>query len=298
MIVYTLGTHPNLEKEIIQKIQAEAGSFTEKLFNNGEYCLKLGQDVKGKKAVVLAIITNPKEQAAKVQFLLNALKSNKASKIILVMPYFPYSRQDRVHEAGQPISCELMASLYTAAGASKIITLDIHRRAGLGKSKKAVKNIDTTELISEAIKKHIDSSWVLVAPDFGAKKRVNSVTKDLKIKNIAYLKKTRPRPGEAKILEISGDSVKDKKVMIIDDMIDTASTLIKASNFLREAGAKQVMASATHAIFSSDAIKKINQSVIMKVFCSNSLPLGRAGSGKLVVFPCADTLVKAIIKHV
>lgn len=297
MILYALGTHPKLEHEIIKKTQAETGSFKEKVFNNGEYHLKINQDVKGKKAVIFAVINEPKEQVMKILFLINALKSNKASKIILVLPYYPYSRQDRVNEPGEPISAELMSGIYTGAGANKIITLDIHNRRGLGKFKKYVVNIDTSDLICEKVKKAIDSSWIVVAPDHGAKKRAGVAAKYLKIKKIAYLKKTRPKPGEAKILEISGDSVKCEKAVIIDDMIDTGGTLIKAANFLRERGAKQVMAACTHGIFSQNALKNINQSVIMKVFATDSLPIDQPASGKLVSIGCADLLAKAIKKY-
>ncbi|NIP33268.1 ribose-phosphate pyrophosphokinase [Candidatus Saccharibacteria bacterium] len=297
MILYTLETHSILEKEIIKKTQAESGSFFEKVFNNGEYYVKLNQEVKGKKAVIFSVVTEPKDQVMKILFLINALKSNKATKIILVIPYYPYSRQDRVHEPGEPISAELMAGLFHGAGANKIVTLDIHNRRGLGKFKKYLLNIDTTELISENLKKAIDSSWVVVAPDAGAKKRASSVAKHLKIKKVAFLKKTRPKPGQAKILEISGDSVKDEKVIIIDDMIDTGGTLIKAANFLRERGAKQVMAACTHGIFSQNALKNINQSVIMKVFATDSLPINQSGSGKLVNVGCGDLLAKTIKKY-
>jgi len=296
MIFFSFKTHPELEKAVMKKIDAKAGDFIDKTFANGEYYLKLKNEVKGKRAIILAAITEPREQLMKLLFLINALKSNKASRVIICLPYFPYSRQDRVTEPGEPISAELVLNLIIAAGANKIITLDIHNRRGLGKQRKYLKNIETAELVAEHVKKSLDTSWVVAAPDFGAKDRVNEIAKLLKIKSVAYLKKTRPQPGEAKILDIEGSPVKDKKVIIIDDMIDTGGTLIEAANFLRARGARQVMAACTHGIFSRDALKNINQSVIMKVWATDSLPLSTS-SGKLSVVSCAETLARAIMKY-
>lgn len=298
MYFYSLNTNPNLEKAVQNFLKLTPGQVEEKVFNNGEYYVRLKQEVKKKKVVVMASITDLETQIFRLLFLANALKSNGAAKITLVLPYFPYSRQDRVTRSGEPVSSELMASLYPTSGFSKVLTIDIHNLKGLGKWKKYVKNLDSCEAVSQALKNHIDSSWNIVAPDFGAKKRADRLAKALKIKNIAYLTKERPEPGKARILTIGGAPVSNKKVLIIDDMIDTGGTLIKAANFLHEKGAKQVMAACTHGIFSSDAIKRINESVIKKVFVCDSLPLDQKNSGKLEIISCANLIAQALKKYV
>lgn len=298
MYIYSLNNHPRLEQEVIKKSGLRPGSFEERVFNNGEYYLRINEDVKGRKAVVLAVVTDPQGDIFKINFLLNALKSNKASKVILILTYYPYSRQDRVDKPGEPVSSELMAGQYVVSGADKIITFDIHNPRAIGHYRRYFKNIELYDLIADKVSPHIDSSWVAVAPDKGAVKRVGSIAKILKIKKTAHLKKMRPEPGKAKILEIIGAPIKDEKVLIIDDMIDTAGTLVKAAEFIRGLGAKQIIAAATHGIFSRDAIKRINLSGIKKVIITDSLPQEGRASGKLDIVDISGEIEKAIKKYV
>jgi ribose-phosphate pyrophosphokinase len=298
MFIYTLGTHPVLEKQIIKKTGFEPGSFFEKTFRNGEYYLKIDQDVRGKKVVVFSVITQPQEQIMKILFLLNAIKSNKASKIVLVLPYYPYSRQDRVREAGEPISAGLMAGLFASAGADRIITIDIHNPQGLGKYKKKVKNIKPFDMLSASINQAIDSSWVLGAPDKGAEKRVRELAKVLNVKKIAYLRKERPQPGKARVTGITGDPVSGEKVLLVDDMIDSGNTIIEAANFIRNRGAKVISVVCTHGIFSQGAWLRLNQSVIKNVYCTDTMPIDSKSSGKLIIIPSADLLARSIKKNV
>jgi len=298
MYLYTLGTHPDLEKQVMLKTGLKPGSFQDKVFKNGEYFVKVDQDVSGKKVAILSVIIDPCEEIFRLLFLLNALKSNKASRVSLVLPYYPYSRQDRVSHPGEPISAELIAAITAAAGADRIISVDIHNPRGLGKYKRKLQNIKPYEIMASALEKTIDSSWVLVAPDKGAEKRVRELARVLKIKKTAYLKKERPRPGEAKITDISGDQVNAEKTLIVDDMIDSGGTLIEAANFIRQRGAKMISAVCTHGIFSNDALKRINRSVIKNVYCSDTLPIIKKDSGKLIIIPINSLVAKAIKKNV
>jgi len=298
MIIYTLKNHPEMEKRITQYLGADEGGFDEGVFKNGEYYLKLRDAVAGKKAVVLAVIKNCQDDIFKLLFLLNALKSNRASKVILMAPYFPYSRQDRVNEPGEPVSVELIASILSAAGADRIIALDIHNYKGLGKAKKFVKNILCWDLMADFIARQIDSSWVVVAPDKGAKKRADYFAKSLKIKEVAYLKKIRPEPGRAEIKELVGADVREKKALIVDDMIDTGGTLIAAANFLKERGARQISAAATHGLFSDNALEKINLSIIKTVYITDTMPIDSRASGKLEIVEISGLIQDTLKKYV
>jgi len=298
MIFYTFKNHPELEKRVAQYLGGDEGSFDDKVFKNGEYYLKINDNAGGKKIIVLAILKDFQDEIFKLLFLLNALKSNKASKVVLMMPYFPYSRQDRVNEPGEAISVELMANLFSSAGADKIFTIDIHNHKGLGKAKKHVKNILDWDLMVGMILRKIDSSWVIVAPDKGAKKRVDYFAKALKINEVAYLKKHRPEAGKTEIKELVGASVRDKKVIIVDDMIDTGGTLIAAANFLRDQGARQISAAATHGLFSDGALEKINLSILKSVYVTDTLPIDSHASGKLEVIEINELIQEALKKYV
>ncbi|MDD4995476.1 MAG: ribose-phosphate diphosphokinase [Patescibacteria group bacterium] len=296
-IIFSLGTHPQLEKKIFKLLNFEIGQFEDRVFGNHEYYARIKSDVKNKICILLAVITEPVGEFMKLLVIVNAFKSNGAKKIAVVMPYFIYSRQDRVDKPGAPVTRDLAANLLASAGADRIITVDLHNPSGLGIIKKII-NLSPLGSMPPAVKNYVDSSWTIAAPDHGAVKRARDLAAVLKIKKIIELTKARPRPGEARIVGITGAPAKDQKILIVDDMIDSGGTLIQAANFLKERGAMQIAAVCTHGIFSGAAADSINRSVIKKVFASESLPQCPKCSGKISYYPIDSLIAQGIKKHV
>lgn len=296
-IIFSLGTHSQFEKKIFKSLNFEIGQFEDRVFSNGEYYARLKSDVADKICVMLAVITEPVGELMKLLVIINALKANGAKKIVIVMPYFIYSRQDRVDKPGAPVTRDLVANLLASAGADRIITVDLHNPSGAGIMKKII-NLSPLGSMSPAIKNYVDSSWTIAAPDRGAIKRARDLAAALKIKKIIELTKARPRPGEARIVGIAGAPAKDQKILIIDDMIDSGGTLIQAANFLKERGAMLIAAACTHGIFSGAAADTINRSVLKKVFASESLPQCPKCSGKISYYPIDSLIAQGIKKYV
>jgi len=271
--------YTNSTKHLASKIKVNKGKFEIRRFSDGEIHVKVEQDVKNKKVWVLASTLPPADNILELIFLLDVLKREKA-KINLLIPYFGYARQDRLLP-GECFSSKIMCDWLRKSRLRNIAVIDLHTHR-IRKFLK-YKNMVPFEIYAQIAKK-MD---VVVAPDKGALPNARSISKACRIP-LASMEKIRPEKEKIKMIKIKG-SVKGKKVLIVDDMISTGSTIVEAAKIMMKKGAKEVSVIATHGIFSDDAIKKINKSRIKKVYVTNTIHQ-KSHSKKIKVIDISDYL--------
>ncbi|MBT5739638.1 ribose-phosphate pyrophosphokinase [Candidatus Woesearchaeota archaeon] len=274
--------YTNTSKHLAQRINIRQGKFTVKKFSDGEIYIKIKEQVKNKPVLVLASIVPSEESVLELLFLLDALKREKA-KINLLIPYLGYSRQDR-RMVGESLSSKVVCDLLKQV--KKINIIHVH-------SSKLKKFLSYNEIIPLKIYYPIIKKYdVIVAPDKGASNLVKKISQNIKIP-FTSMEKVRVTPKKVKIIKVKGE-VKNKKVLIIDDMISTAGTIIAASKTLQQAGAKEVSVLATHGIFSDKSIERIEKSQIKKVYVTNSLQQ-KHGCKKVKVIDISKVIGKMFI---
>lgn len=251
--------YTNSVKHLAKKINLHKGKFTIKKFSDGEIYVEVKEKVKNKSVWVLASTNSPGDNLLELLFLLDALKREKA-KINLLIPYFGYARQDRRKE-GESLSAEVVSNLLKQA--NKIRIIHVH-------SSRLKKFLNYEDIIPLKLYYSIITKYdVIVAPDKGSLNLVQKISQKTNIPS-AVMEKVRPVHEKANIIKLKGE-VKNKKAIIIDDMISTGRTIIAASKALKQSGAKEISVIATHGLFAADAIKRIEKSPIMKVYVTNSI---------------------------
>ncbi len=297
MHLFSGSSHPELADALAKALKTKLGSVTKKAFSNGERYVRFEESVRGKDVYVLQTGTlNPNEDLLELFLLCQAAKLSFARAVHVVMPHFPYARQDRVAQPREPISAKLVAHLLEESGADHVITLHLHSDQIQGFFGIPVDVLDARPLFAEYLRKKKLKDVIIVAPDIGSAKDAKKFA-DLLGAELAILHKSRPRHHEAEILEVVGD-VKDKTCVIVDDMIDTAGTLAAArSELLRRGARKDVYAMATHAIFSGAAIQRLRKAKFKEVVVTDSLPVKKRAFPGLTVLPIAPLLAE-VIGHV
>lgn len=242
-------------------------------FADGEFQIEIKENYSNKKVFLLQSTAPPVNEAYMELFLLlDACKQGQAKEVVVIMPYLGYSRQDRKLQEGSPISARCMIQILKTAGAKEIWTVDIHSEHTLSAFPGTLKNLEAQDFLADEISKQVNlSECICVSPDLGGLARVQKWAKKTSCQGTAYIEKERSKPNEAKALEVQG-SVKGKNIIILDDMIDTAGTLVAAVDKLILNGAKDVSVVATHGLFSKTALDRINNSPIKQVWVSDSIP--------------------------
>ncbi|MEX0799290.1 MAG: ribose-phosphate pyrophosphokinase [Bacteriovoracaceae bacterium] len=266
-------------------------------FANGEIFCEVEKNVRGADVFVLQTLSQPvNDNLMELLIMIDALKRASAESITAVVPHYGYSRQDRKSSPRTPISAKLVADLLTVAGASRVITMDLHAGQIQGFFNIPFDNIFASPVILDYIQKNIDqSNLTLVSPDAGGVERCRWYAKRLST-DIAMIDKRRTGPNVAKAMNIVGE-VKDKDVIIVDDMIDTAGTLVEAARTLRDHGAKKIYAFATHGVFSNPAAERIaGADELESVIVTDTVPLNESCQKveKIKVLSTAEILSKAI----
>ena len=266
-------------------------------FANGEIFCEIEKNVRGADVFVIQSTCTPaNDNLMELLITIDALKRASAFSITAVIPHYGYARQDRKVSPRTPISAKLVADLLTVAGATRVITMDLHAGQIQGFFNIPFDNIYASPVILKYIKENIFSeNSIFISPDAGGVERVRYYAKKLKT-DIAMVDKRRTGKNVAKAMNIVGE-VEGKECIIIDDIIDTAGTLIEACKALKNNGATNVYACATHAIFSNPAIKRINNCEDLdKIIVTDTIPLSEEArnSNKIVTLSTADLLAKAI----
>lgn len=281
-LIFSLDGRDGLLKAIIAKTnswstdnQLEEGVVRNQKFSDGELCVDFTDSVRGKRVYLLSS-PNSSDEIMKLLLAIDAAKRAAASEIIPILPYFPYARQDKKDQSRGPIGAKVMAEMIEQRGATSVITFDLHADQIQGFFNIPVTHIEGKNVFDSYINTVHTADTILCGPDAGSGKRVKRMKEqlvkyyDLNL-NIVMLDKTRKAANVIDEMVIIGD-VTGKDVIILDDMVDTAGTLCKAAEVLKEAGAKSIRAIIAHGVLSGAAFERIGQSVLTELIVSDSLP--------------------------
>jgi len=297
LVLITGRAYPELAEQVAAELGAELVPTDARTFANGELYARFDESVRGADAFVIQSHTNPINEWLMEQLIMvDALKRASAKRITVVAPFYPYSRQDKKGRGREPISARLVADLFKAAGADRIMSVDLHAPQIQGFFDGPVDHLFAMPVLLDHFKKTIDrDDLTVVSPDMG-RVRVADVWSDRLDAPLAIIhKRLDPLvPNQVSVHEIVGE-VKDRWCVVVDDMIDTGGTIAKAAGALKEAGARGVTIACTHAIFSGKATEHLSQDFIDQVVVTDTLPVGPEKQfDKLTVLPIAPLLAKAI----
>jgi ribose-phosphate pyrophosphokinase len=295
--VFTLNSNIALAEEIAKVIGVELGKCSVKQFSDGEIQINIEESIRGCDVFVIQSTSSPvNEHLMELLILIDALKRASAKTINLVMPYYGYARQDRKARAREPITAKLVANLLETAGATRVITLDLHAPQIQGFFDIPIDHLMGVPILAEYFEnKDYDKEIVIVSPDHGGVTRARKLAERLKAP-IAIIDKRRPKPNVAEVMNIVGN-IDGKIAILIDDIIDTAGTITLAANALVENGAAEVYACCTHPVLSGPAMDRIENSKIKELVITNSIKLPEEkNSEKIVNLSVAALLGEAIIR--
>ncbi|QBE49713.1 ribose-phosphate diphosphokinase [Leucobacter triazinivorans] len=297
LVLITGRAYPELAEQVAAELGAELVPTDARTFANGELYARFDESVRGSDAFVIQSHTNPINEWLMEQLIMvDALKRASAKRITVVAPFYPYSRQDKKGRGREPISARLVADLFKAAGADRIMSIDLHAPQIQGFFDGPVDHLFAMPVLLDHFKKTIDrDDLTVVSPDMG-RVRVADVWSDRLDAPLAIIHKRRDPlvPNQVSVHEIVGE-VKDRWCVVVDDMIDTGGTIAKAAEALKANGAKGVTIACTHAIFSGRATEHLSQEFIDQVVVTDTLPVGpEKRFDKLTVLPIAPLLAKAI----
>ena len=298
MMLITGNSNPILAKEIAEHLGQPLSLTQVRRFSDGEIFIELGENMRGRDIYVIQSTCAPvNDNLMELLLIIDALKRASASCVNAVIPYYGYARQDRKAAPRVPISAKLVADLITAAGASRLLGMDLHAGQIQGFFNIPVDHLYAAPVLLEYLKeKKKEDNMVLVSPDAGGVERARYFARHLGVP-IAIVDKRREAPNVAKAMNIVGD-VKNKVAVIIDDMVDTAGTLTQAAQVIQDLGALEVLACATHPVFSGPALERIEKSVLSAMVVTNTIPLSEAAqhSSKIRVMSVAPLLGEAIMR--
>ena len=270
--VFTGNSNPVLAKKICKYLGVQLGGAKVKTFSDGEIQIEIEETVRGKDIFIVQSTCPPvNDNLIELLLMIDAFKRSAASRITAVMPYYGYSRQDKKVVPRVPISARLIADLLTVAGTNRLITMDLHAGQIQGFFDIPVDNLFAAPVIIEYIKSNFSNNLVIVSHDAGGVERARAYAKRLNT-DLAIVDKRRDAPNKAIAMSVIGD-VANKVAVIIDDMVDTAGTLIEAAYAIIEHGANEVHACCAHPVFSGPAIDRIKNSVLKSVVVSDTIPL-------------------------
>lgn len=280
-----------LAEKISKSFGQELGEVDKIEFSDGEYTTKFDETIRGSHVFLIQSTFPPADNLFELLMMIDAAKRASAARIIAVMPYFGYARQDRKDQPRVAIGAKLVADLLTAAGVDRVITMDLHADQIQGFFNIPVDHLFASNIFVPYIESLKLEDMVIASPDAGGSKRAYSYSKHFGVPMV-ICHKYRPRPNVVGELRVIGD-VKGKNVILMDDMIDTAGTLTAAADKMLEMGALSVKAFATHGVLSGKAIDNINNSKINEVIITDSIPLKRECS-KIKVLSVADMFAETI----
>ncbi|MEA4923414.1 MAG: ribose-phosphate pyrophosphokinase [Eubacteriaceae bacterium] len=270
--IFTGNAHPELADEISSLMGKPLGKATVNKFSDGEISVNLYETVRGIDCYIVQPTCSPvNDNLMEVLIMIDAMKRASAGRINAVIPYYGYARQDRKAKARDPISSKLVADILQAAGADRVVTMDLHAAQIQGYFNIPVDHLLGMPILVEYWKKKNISDLVIVSPDHGSVTRARSMAEPLNAP-IAIVDKRRPEPNKSEIMNIIGD-IKNKNCIIVDDMIDTAGTICNAGKALMELGAASVSACATHAVLSGPAAQRLEEAPFDEVVLLNTVPL-------------------------
>ncbi|ABN53829.1 MAG TPA: ribose-phosphate pyrophosphokinase [Hungateiclostridium thermocellum] len=294
--IFAGNSNRELAEEIAQKIGLPLGLATVGKFSDGETAINIDEVVRGSDVFIIQSTCPPvNDNLVELLIMIDAVKRASAGRITAVIPYFGYARQDRKAKARDPISAKLVANLITTAGADRVLTMDLHAPQLQGFFDIPLDHLLGGNILANYfLEKFGDmSDVVVVSPDVGSVSRSRKFAQRLDVP-LAIIDKRRPKANVSEIMNIIGD-VDNKRVILVDDLIDTGGTIVNAANALMEIGAKEVYACCTHGLLSGPAIDRIKESPIKQLVTLNTIPLDeRKRIDKIVSLSVASVFAEAI----
>ena len=285
-----------LGAKIAEAYGAPLGKSSVSVFSDGEFQPSYEESIRGHHVFIVQSTMPSTDNLMELLLMIDAAKRASAHKIIAVIPYFGWARQDRKDQPRVSIGSKLVANLLVAAGVNRIITLDLHADQIQGFFDIPVDALYASTLFIEHIKQMQIDDLLIAAPDLGASKRASAYAKRLGC-DLAICHKHRPRANVVDSMTLIGD-VKDKNVIIVDDIIDTAGTIVKAGQLMMDNGAKSVRAFATHAVCSGPAMERLDKSVFTEVVVTDSIPLNHETASKKIRVVSTAALFADVIHRV
>ncbi len=275
-VLFTGNANPVLAREIAASLGVELGAAAVGRFADGEVTVEIRQNVRARDIFVVQSTCSPtNENLMELLMMVDAIKRASARRITAVIPYFGYARQDRRPRSTRvPISAKVVANLLETVGIERVLTMDLHADQIQGFFDIPVDNIYASPVLLSDLKSKAYSNLVVVSPDIGGVVRARALAKQLGC-DLAIIDKRRPAANVAEVMHVIGE-IEGRNCVIMDDMIDTAGTLVKAAEVLKERGAKRVFAYCTHPVFSGPAVERIARSKIDEVVITNTIPLSDA----------------------
>ena len=296
--VFSGNSTPTLADAVCEYLGVSRGAADVRRFSDGEILVEIDENVRGGDVFVIQSTCTPvNDNLIELLLMLDAFRRASAKRITAVIPYFGYARQDRKVAPRVPISAKLVADLITTAGASRVLTVDLHAGQIQGFFNVPVDNLFATPVVLPYVRERLDHRDVcVVSPDAGGVERARAFAKHLDA-SLAIIDKRRPRANEVADMNIVGD-VRDRIAILVDDMVDTAGTLAAAATALRENGARAVLACCTHPVLSGTAIDRLQHSALSELIVTDTVPLRQEGQAcpKIKVLSVARLLGEAIYR--
>ncbi len=295
--IFTGNSNPSLAKKICEYLKMPLGGAKVSTFSDGEIQIEIDDNVRTKDVFIIQSTCYPvNDNLVELLLMIDALKRASARRITAVLPYYGYARQDKKVAPRVPISAKLVADLITMAGATRIITMDLHAGQIQGFFNIPVDNLFAAPILLKYMHSNFTNDIVVVSPDAGGVERARAFAKRMQA-GLAIVDKRRSAPNEAKAMAVIG-SVQDKTAIILDDMVDTAGTLTEAVGVLLDNGAREVHACCAHPVLSGPAIDRITASDLKSLIVTDTIPLTSqaVACGKIVVLSIAQLVGEAIIR--
>jgi ribose-phosphate pyrophosphokinase len=298
LMVFTGNANPQLAHAVAKNLNQPLGKIMVSRFSDGEVNIEVQENVRGKDVFVLQSTCAPtNDNIMELVIMVDAIKRSSAGRITAAVPYFGYARQDRRPRSGRvAISAKVVANMFEAVGVDRVLTMDLHADQIQGFFDIPVDNIYASPILLADLYKRDVSNLQVVSPDVGGVVRARAFAKRLDV-DLAIIDKRRPRANVAEVMNIIGD-VDGRNCVIMDDMVDTANTLCKAAQALKDRGAISVMAYCTHPVLSGGAVQRIETSALDEMVVMDTIPLNRDAQkcSKIRQLSCAPLLAETIIR--
>ena len=276
--IFTGNANPRLGAEVVDYLKLPLGKAKVEQFSDGEIAIEVQENVRGRDVFIVQPTCAPSHKnLIDLLLMIDACNRSSAYRITAVMPYYGYARQDRrPRNSRVPISAKLIASMVSTAGADRVLTMDLHADQIQGFFDIPTDNIYGSPVLLDDLRSLDEDNMIVVSPDVGGVVRARALAKRLGV-DLAIIDKRRPKANVAKVMNIIGE-VEGRSCVLIDDMVDTANTLCKAADALKERGATKVRAYCTHPVLSGEAVNRINASSMDEVVVTNTIPLSDAAA--------------------
>ncbi len=293
--IFSGNSNPKLSKKICDYLEIPLGKADVRTFSDGEVFVEIEENVRGMDVFVIQSTSSPgNDHLMELLIMMDALRRASADRITAVLPYYGYARQDRKAAPRTPISAKLVADLLTTAGANRILTIDLHAGQIQGFFNIPVDNLFALPVFLTYIKEHFGNDLVIVSPDAGGMERARAYAKRLE-SSLAMIDKRRTGPNMAEVMNIVGD-VKGEKVVLVDDMVDTAGSLTQGAEALVAEGAREIYACCTHPVLSGSAIERLQKSPVKELVVTDTIALRKEAQEcrKITALSIAELLGEAV----